>query len=167
MKNKIIKLLKNKRFIIFMILFIILIVCLVFLRGVFLPSGGSNYGNRLDGINKISFTKKDQTTIIDSIKSNEKVNSAKMNIHGKIINIIFDVTNDVSIEDAHKIASDSLANFSDEVKGFYDIQFIITKSQEEGTEVQKTTEDGTTETEIQKQFPDMGYKNSKRDNIVW
>ena len=166
-KSKIKDLMKNKTFVIFLVLFVVFIAILLFLRGIFFPGHGSNYGNRLDGINKISFTKKDQSKVVDFVKADEKVTSAKMNIHGKIINVIFNVNKDVSIEDARAIAASSLNNFSDKVKKFYDIQFIITKTDEEGEEVKTQKEDGTEETEIRKAFPIMGYKNSNKDNIVW
>lgn len=167
MKKKIKKLLKNKKVVIFLILFFILLVCIFILRGVFFPGHGSNYGNRLDGIKQIEFKKQTQDKIIKSIKDNDKVTDAKMNIHGKIINVIFNVGKDVSIEDARAIAAGSLEKFSDKVKGFYDIQFMITKEEEKGEEVQTQNEDGTTTTEIKKQFPIMGYKNSSRNDIVW
>ena len=67
------------------------------------------------------------------------------------------------MDDAKKIASDSLNDFSDEVKNFYDIEMIITKADEKGTE--KTKEDGTKETI--KEFPIMGYKNSSSKEISW
>ena len=167
MKKKIKKLFKNKRFVMFFTLFVVLLICLIIIIRIFFPGHGSNYGNRLDGIKKINFTEKDKNKIIDSINDNDKVSEAKMNIHGKIINIIFNVNKDVSIEDAKNIANSSLDNFSDKVKGFYDIQYIITKTQEDGEEVKITNDDGTTETEIKKQFPIMGYKNSNSDKIVW
>ena len=167
MKKKIRKLLKNKTFILFMILFIIFLICLFILRGVFFPGGGSNYGNRLEGIKKISFTKKDQNKVVDELKKNDKVKSAKMNIHGKIVNVIFDVKKDVSTGDSKKIAEESLKNFSKEVKEFYDIEYIITKTEEKGKETKTTDEDGKTVTEIKKEFPIMGYKNSNKNSIVW
>ena len=167
MKKKIKKLLKNKKVVMFLILFFILLVCIFILRGVFFPGHGSNYGNRLDGIKKIEFTTKSQDKIVKSIKDNEKVTEAKLNIHGKIINVIFNVKSDVSIEDARAVAASSLEKFSDKVKGFYDIQFLITKKEEKGEEVQISNDDGTTSTEIRKQFPIMGYKNSSRNDIVW
>ena len=167
MKNKLKKLLKNKAFIIFIILFIIFLGCLFLLRGVFFPGVGSNYGNRLDGIKKISFTKKDQNKIVDNLKKNDKVDSAKMNIHGKIINVIFNVNKDTPVDEAKKIAEGSLNDFSDKVKGFYDIQYIITKKDEKGEEVKTTSDDGKEKTEIKKEFPIMGYKNSNKDSIVW
>ena len=167
MKNKIKKLLKNKRFLIFLFLCIVFIVILIFLIKLFFPGSGSNYGNRLDGIEKIKFTEKNQKSVTDFIKENEKVESAKMLIHGKIINVIFDVKKDTSIDDAKAIAASSLEKFSKEVKGFYDIEFMITKKKEEGEKVEITKEDGTTSTEEKKLFPIMGYKNSNREDIVW
>ena len=56
---------------------------------------------------------------------NEKVTEAKLNIHGKIVNVIFNVKEDTSLDDAKKIASESLEKFSDDVKNFYDIEYII------------------------------------------
>jgi len=167
MKNKFKKLLKNKRFILFMILFIVLIICLILLKSAFFPSGGSNYGNRLDGIDKISFKDSDKSKIVKSIKTNEKVTEAKIIIHGKIINVIYNVAKDTTIEDARKIAEGSLEKFSDKVKGFYDIQFMITNKDEEGEEIEITNDDGSKSKEISKKFPIMGYKNSKSTNIVW
>ncbi len=163
MKNKKLKkILKNKKIVICIIILLV-IICLLLIKGIFFSSSGSNYGDRLNGIEKISFTKKDQEKIIKFINENEKTKSAKMNIHGKIINILYDVNKDVSIDDAKNIASSSLEKISNEVKGFYDIQFIITKEEEEAKEVQN--ENG--ETTTQKEFPIMGYKNSSKDSIVW
>ena len=161
------KLLKNKTFILFAILFVAFLIILILLWKVFFPGGGSNYGNRLDGIEKISFTEKAQKSITSSIKEHEKVNSSKLLIHGKIINVIFDVKEDTTLDEAKAIAVVSLEKFSKKVKGFYDIEFMITKNKEKGEEVEVTKEDGTTAKEIKKQFPIMGYKKASRDSIVW
>lgn len=167
-KEKLKKMLKNKKFMIVAILILIGIICLILLKGFFYPNGSvSVYGNRLDGIKNIEFSKSNQDEIIKSIESNEKVDSAKMNIHGKIVNIIFDVKKDTSVDDAKNIANESLNNFSDEVKGFYDIQFIITMDDEEGTKEQVTDDDGQTKEVVTKLFPIMGYKNSNSEGLVW
>lgn len=167
MKKRIKKLFKNRKFIIFLILLLIIIICTLLLKGVFFPSGGSNYGNRLDGIKNIKFNKNDQEKINKFISDNDKVTTSKINIHGKIINVIYNVNKDVQIEDAKNIAVSSLESFSDEVKKFYDIQFIITNNEETGEEVQSTDSEGKTVTNIVKKYPIMGYKNSSKDNIVW
>ena len=166
-KKKIRKLFKSKKFVMFFALSIVLLICLIIIMRIFFPGHGSNYGNRLDGINKISFTEKDQNKITDFIKKDDKVSEAKLNIHGKIINIIFNVNKDVSKDDAKAIAGASLEKISDKVKGFYDIEFMVTKKDEEGQEVEIQKDDGTTSKEIRKEFPIMGYKNSKNSNIVW
>ena len=139
-----------------------ILLVLILLIKLVLPGNSSKYGNRLDGIKKISFKKNAQEKITSGISKNDKVTEAKIDIKGKIITIIFNVKKDVSVDDARKIANDSLSNISDEVKGFYDIQYMISKNDEEPVKEEK---DGKT---IEKTiFPIMGYKNSKSDKIVW
>lgn len=166
-KKKVKKVLKDKKIIIFSVILIILIVCIILLKGTFFPSGGSKYGNRLDGIEKINFNEKEKDRINEFITSNEKVTSSKINIHGKIINIIYNVNKDVNIDDAKSIAISSLEEIPNKVKKFYDIQFIVTKTEEIGEEVESKDENGKTITTTVKNFPIMGYKNSSNDNIVW
>ena len=144
----------------------ILLVIIVGIKLV-LPSGSSKYGDRLDGIKKITFGKTEKNKIIDKIKGNEKVTDVKIDVEGKIINIIFDVTKDTSKDDAKNIANSSLGEISDQVKNFYDIQFMISKKSEEGTKKTVTKDDGTTEEVTVTVFPIMGYKNSKSKGIVW
>ena len=142
-----------------------LVILAVIIVGIklILPSGSSKYGNRLDGIKKITFGKTEKNKIIDKIKNDEKVTKADIDVEGRIINVIFNVTKETSKDDAKKIANESLGSISDEVKSFYDIQFMISKKDED---VQKTTkEDGTVEEKTE--FPIMGYKNIKSKGIVW
>ena len=92
MNKNVKKIVKNKRLMLVCALVLIGIICLILLKGILYPNSKiSYYGNRLDGIDKISFTKSDQNKIIDNIKKNENVTEAKLNIHGKIVNIIFNV----------------------------------------------------------------------------
>ena len=120
-----------------------------------LPSKTSKYGNRLDGIKKINFGKAEKEKIINKIKSNDKVSEVKIDVEGKIINIVYNVNKDASVDDAKNIANSSLGEISDEVKNFYDIQVMISKKDEEVPEGGKAA------------FPIMGYKNSKSKGIVW
>lgn len=144
----------------------ILLVIIVAIKLV-LPSGSSKYGNRLDGIKKITFGTKEKDKIVDKLKENDKVTEAKVDVEGKIINIIFNVTKDTSKDDAKKIAGDSLSVITDEVKGFYDIQYMVSKKDEEGTKKTVKKDDGTEEEITETVFPIMGYKNTKSSGIVW
>lgn len=129
--------------------------------------GGSKYGDRLKGIDKISFTKKDKSKFVDAIKGNENVNSASIDIQGKIIYVIVDVKENVSVEDARNIINESLNNLSDAVKGYYDINALVTKKDEVPTEEVKTDSEGK-ETKVEhRSFPISGYKNNSSENIVW
>ncbi|MBQ1496555.1 MAG: hypothetical protein IIZ40_04345 [Bacilli bacterium] len=134
-----------------------IVLLFVILLGIkmILPNNSSKYGDRLEGINSIPFGKTEKNKIIDKIKKDEKVESCKLNVEGKLITIIFDVKKDTSIDDAKKIASDSLEVVGKKVKDFYDIQFMISKKNEE------------TKEDAKKEFPIMGYKNKKTSGIVW
>lgn len=167
-KKKLKKLLKNKKFIVIAVLVLVFIICLILLKVLLFPSNNtSKYGNRLDGIEDIKFSKSDKDKVVNSIKENEKVSSAKMNVHGRIVNVIFNVNKDTSIDDAKAIANESLGNFSDEVKGYYDIEYIITMTDEEGVKQEVTNEEGKTEEVVTKSFPIMGYKNTKTNELIW
>lgn len=132
---------------------ILLVGALVFYLTV--GQRGSKYGDRLRGIENISFTKKDKNKYVESLTSNENVKSASIDIQGRIIYVIVDFKDYVSLDDARNIVNDSLANLSDEVKGFYDINALITKSDEQANE------------EGKKEFPRSGYKRKTSGIIVW
>lgn len=130
-------------------------------------SGASKYGDALDGIDKISFSEKAKNKVINNLKKNENVTSAKMDVKGRIIYIMYNVKKDVSKDDAKKIGDESLNDFSDDVKGFYEIEYIITKKNEEGTKEKITNSDGEEEEVVKKEFPAIGAKNTKSASIVW
>lgn len=148
--------------------FVIIIAFFVLVLKLVLPASGINkYGDRLEGIEKYKFTEKAENKIIKSIKDKEQVVSCKIDVQGKIINVIFTVKKDTSKDDAKAIAYESLSQFSDKVKGYYDIQYMIKKKDEEGTKVIKQVDDETTEEVTVYEFPIMGYKNKKAEGIVW
>lgn len=166
--KKVTKKRKRKRLKIGYVLAVVAILAVAILAiKLILPSTSSKYGDRLDGIKKIKFGKEEQNKIVNKIKGDDKVTEAKLDIKGKIINVIFNVKKEVSVDDAKNIANGSLGEISDEVKGFYDIQYMISKKDEEGTKTTVTKDDGTTEEVTVTVFPIMGYKNTKSSGIVW
>ena len=150
---------------------IVFIAVLVLAAGIVIfltiGNGGSKYGERLKGIEKISFTKKEKNKLVNELKKNENVTSASLDIQGKIIYIMFNVKGEVSLDDAKNIGNESLNNLSDAVKGYYDINVLITKKDEQGTEESKLDADGKEEIIIHKEFPISGYKRKSSDHIVW
>ena len=166
--KKVVKKRKKKRLKVGYLLATLIIIAVIIVGiKLILPSGSSKYGNRLEGIKKITFGKTEKEKIINKIKGNDKVTKVDVDVEGKIINIIFNVNKDTSKDDAKNIANDSLSAITDEVKNFYDIQYMISKKDEEGTKKTVTKDDGTTEEVTVTVFPIMGYKNSKSKGIVW
>ena len=147
----------------YILAFAIIIIVSIMIIKLILPSSTSKYGNRLDGIEKITFGDKEKKAITDKLNENEKVSNATLDVKGKIIYVTYNVVNDCGLDEARAFGNDSLSVISDEVKNFYDMNYIITKTDEVGSTEKK--EDGTEV--VNKEFPVMGYKNHKSGGIVW
>ena len=149
------------------VIFVVIILFLGLVLYLTVGQRGNKYGTRLHGIDKISFTKKEKNKFIDSIKSNDKVNSVSIDIQGKLIYIMADFKTDVSADDAKNVINESLNSLSEAVKGFYDINALITKKDEVPTEESKIDADGNEKKVEHRVFPISGYKNNDSDHIVW
>lgn len=144
---------KNK---VMFILTSIAIACiLIIIIGLFMSfynkNGTSKYGDRLDGIENVKITDKFKKSLVDFYEDDENVKSASVDVSGKIIYIVIDVNSGVKVADAQSIASKGLEEFSDDELEFYDLQFILTSSDEKDS----------------KTYPTMGYKNNSNSKIVW
>lgn len=151
MKNK---LKQNK---VLLVLAIILIICfalIIFLlfKYFYVGDNSSNYGDRLDGIESHEIHKGLESEIKEIYKET-KMSLKSIKTSGKIIYVTFNLSEVIKVEDAKNLVLKSLEKFSDDEKGFYDIQFIITC-------------DGETSTEKQL-YPIMGYKNSSSSEVIW
>ena len=148
--------------------FIVIIAFIGLVLKLILPASGVNkYGDRLEGIKDHAFTDKEKKKIMKSLTEKEQVLSSNIDVEGKIINVIFTVSKDVSVEDSRNIANESVGQFSDKVKEYYDIQYMIKKKDEEGKKTIKPIDEEKTEEIVTYEFPIMGYKNKKSQGIVW
>lgn len=130
---------------------IFLIILGILAKGMFFSSGGDVYGNRLEGIENYKVTEEIKNKVTEELKKDEKVNSATIRVQGKVIYVRIEYIKDVSLDNAKEIATKSLQNFTDEIKSFYDIQYMLTQKEVEESEA----------------FPTMGSKNVKATTIVW
>lgn len=162
------KLTKSKKFpIIVIFATVLVIILLLIIKSLITGVTVGTYGNRLKGIKDVPFNSNSQKKVSTALSSNEKVDSVNIKIKGKIINIKFNVSDDVSVDDAKNIANESLNNISGKVKKFYDIQVFITKKTEKGTTQEVQTTEGNTKVETVKDFPIIGYKNSNKEGFTW
>lgn len=112
----------------------------------------TNTSTNVDKKTNISISDSEIENVKEVINSDDRVSTANVILHGKIINVIFNVNKDTSVEEAKEIAQSSLAEFSSEIKEYYDIQYMISNKEEVSEN---------------KKFPIMGYKNSKSSKIIW
>lgn len=163
------KKLKNKNYFPILIIggTILILIILLIIKGIMSGASISTYGNRLKGIKDVPFNKNSQKKVTDLISSNEKTSDVNIKIEGKTINIMFNVDESVSVDDAKNIANSSLETIDSKVKSFYDIQVFITKEKEKGTEQDVESTDGNVKTETVKEFPIVGYKHCRSNNLVW
>lgn len=136
---------------IFIILGIILafIVALLIIMTAFFPSGNA-YGNRLKGIDKVNFSKKEIKTLQEKISDRDKIKKVSIDIKGRLINILITVEEDTDINDIKDYAKEKLELFDEDEQKYYDIQFYIINEKEK-----------------KEHYPAIGYKHKTSDEIKW
>ena len=142
---------KNKYTIIAIIILMLLVVVSFYVKNIFVPDEGkASYGNRLDGISEHKLSDELFTKISDKLKEDEKVVEVNNKVHGKIINLIITVNNDVSIDDAKNIANSTISMFEDNELSFYSLQVYLKK-----------------EDKSLNNFPIIGYKGTEASGLVF
>ncbi len=134
----------------------IVLVCLILMSVVivryFVGNGTSNYGDRLESIEKIPLEEADKEAIISKFKENESVSDVSIHSQGKIIYIRATFKN-VTADRAKEIASSTLEVISDKYLNNYDIHYTL---------ISDATESATG-------FIVMGAKNigEAQKQIIW
>ncbi len=129
-------------------LLILIVMGFLWLKNAFYPNESTViYGNRLDGRSKVEIKEETKKQIQEKVA--EQTTKCTVRIAGRIINITMTMKDGISRDDAKNISNSILENFSDEEKGYYDIQFLISH-----------------ETNNQ-EFPIIGYKHHTKPSINW
>lgn len=139
-------------FTICLLAFVIIVVMGYIFCNLFI-GGTDKYGDRLKGIeaHEISKTKLSEATSF--LVEKAEVTDASVRIQGKIIYIHIEFSRETGLDRAKEIANESLSQFEDEDKKFYDIGFSLTQIEEEGNE--------------DKGFVITGTKSSQLESISW
>lgn len=145
--------LRHKILTIICFLAVIGIIALGFIFLNMFVSGSGKYGNRLDGIEKVSIDSKEKREVVSFLEEKDTVSEASVRVQGKIvyINIVF--TRDASLDRAKAVATETLALFEDKEKEFYDFGYFLTQVEVEDKE--------------DKGFIVTGSKNAKLEAITW
>lgn len=140
---------KNKFTIIAIIIFILLVYFGVEIRNFLVPDKGKAvYGDRLNGIENYPISDDFLEELKTKLKENEKVLETSSIIHGKIINFIITVSDDVSINDAKGIANSLIPMFVNDELSYYSLQVYLVKNNSELNN-----------------FPIIGYKDIDSESL--
>lgn len=146
------KFIKNNKLTVITFIICLVFVILVFaIKLTFFPDEGrAIYGDRLDGIEEVEITSKQEKNIVSKLEEKDEVMSVDTDIKGCILNVIITVNDDVELDPAKALASVITENLEEDQNGYYDIQVFIKKSNEEDT-----------------RFPIIGYKHQDKDEFSW
>ena len=140
----------NKVTVVAFIICVIFVVLVFAIKLTFFPNEGTAiYGDRLDGIEKVEITDKQQKDIIKSLEDKDEVKSADTDIKGRTLNVLITVNDDVELDPAKALTSSVIDNLKKEQTSFYDIQVFISKDNDDT------------------RFPIIGYKHQDKDEFSW
>lgn len=142
---------KNKFTIIAIIIFTSLVIVGVKVKELLVPdSGKAVYGDRLEGIDGHKLSDSLFVSIKEKLKENENVLNVSNKVHGKIINLIITVNNELSVLDAKQLANNTISFFVDDELSYYSLQVYVIK------------EDGSLNN-----FPIIGYKDTESKELIF
>ena len=90
------------------LVFVCVIVLLFMTWTIFFSKGGNPvYGNRLEGIEKVKVTDSEEDKISSELKKDKSVKDVDTNIAGRTLDIVITVDDDMKLDDAKKVGSNS------------------------------------------------------------
>lgn len=139
---------KNISAIVAVVVFVLVVSGLLYFKQVFnADEATAIYGSRLEGREQIEITQERINQVKTAIKDYSKETSIR--IAGRIIEVMVDVKDNVSIQDAKNLGTPIVFAFTEEERAYYDIQIFLTN--------EKNTE----------QFPAIGYKHHTKQTLTW
>ena len=142
---------RNKFTLLAIMILVVLVVVGVQIKKIFVPDEGkAAYGNRLEGIDNFKINDDVFKEIESNLKQNERVSNVEFKKHGKIINVIITVSDDMSIGDAKGVANSIVGMFKNNELSFYSLQVFLKKNDVN-----------------QNNFPIIGYKGPETAEIQY
>ena len=140
-------------------LVLVIIMFAIFARVIF-STGKTEYGDRLNGIEKIN--QKITKEIIEETKELEQVEDITIRTQGKIIYTTIIFKEGTKLSKAKEIANNTLEKYDDEIKKDYDFGFFLKENIKESED----KEDNKKE-EVKTGFVVAGTKHPETKSISW
>jgi divalent metal cation (Fe/Co/Zn/Cd) transporter len=136
--------------IILLVFIVLLVVGFIAFKNIFLADNGDQFGSRTSDIKDHPITKADYKKVTDNLKAVEGVSDITYNTDGRHVKFILTVDETIDLVTAKSFADKILENFTDDIKGYYDIEvFLVSKNKENAD------------------FPKIGYKSKTSAGYVW
>lgn len=140
----------NKVAVVAFIICVIFVILVFAVKLTFFPNEGTAiYGDRLDGIEEVEITDKQQEDIIKSLEDKDEVKEVSCDIKGRTLNVLITVNDDVELDPAKALTSSITDNLEEDQTSYYDIQVFISKDNDDT------------------RFPIIGYKHQNKDGFSW
>lgn len=140
----------NKVTVVAFIICVIFVILVFAVKLTFFPNEGTAiYGDRLDGIEEVEITDKQQEDIIKSLEDKDEVKEVSCDIKGRTLNVLITVNDDVELDPAKALTSSITENLEEDQTSYYDIQVFISKDNDDT------------------RFPIIGYKHQNKDEFSW
>ncbi len=140
----------NKVTVVAFIICVIFVILVFAVKLTFFPNEGTAiYGDRLDGIEEVEITDKQQEDIIKSLEDKDEVKKVSCDIKGRTLNVLITVNDDVELDPAKALTSSITDNLEEDQTSYYDIQVFISKDNDDT------------------RFPIIGYKHQNKDGFSW
>lgn len=140
----------NKVAVVAFIICVIFVILVFAVKLTFFPNEGTAiYGDRLDGIEEVEITDKQQEDIIKSLEDKDEVKKVSCDIKGRTLNVLITVNDDVELDPAKALTSSITDNLEEDQTSYYDIQVFISKDNDDT------------------RFPIIGYKHQNKDGFSW
>ena len=142
---------KNKYTIIALVILVLLVFVAIKFKNLLVPDEGkAAYGTRLDGIKNHKLEDNLFKDIESKLKEDEKVLEVTHKVHGKIINLIITVSDDMSVNDAKAKANSTIAMFTNNELSYYSLQVYVKKNDANLNN-----------------FPIVGYKGTEAKELIF
>ena len=140
----------NKVTVVAFIICVIFVILVFAVKLTFFPNEGTAiYGDRLDGIEEVEITDKQQEDIIKALEDKDEVKKVSCDIKGRTLNVLITVNDDVELDPAKALTSSITDNLEEDQTSYYDIQVFISKDNDDT------------------RFPIIGYKHQNKDGFSW
>ena len=142
---------RNKYTIMALVALVVLVFVGMQFKNILVPDEGkASYGTRLDGIKNHKLEDSLFKEIESKLKEDEKVLEVAHKVHGKIINLIITVNDEMSLEEAKAKANSTIAMFPNNELSYYSLQVYVKKNNASLNN-----------------FPIVGYKGTTTKELVF